>query len=335
MAKKLDRQKVKEFFKAQRKEAFDYDVDGLSPYINEQSEDFIAALTDSANIISLLPVLEGIQSGEKIKLLDTDLPLQELEGCDIDDSGAVTFTNKQIDVKLLGSKQTWCNETLIGQWTQLLLKLPVMEQNEDLPIEDVIVAHLNMKASAALQQLVLFGDEDSLNPNLQAFDGHIKQIFEDADVQEVVESTAVDLNQRAYETAERFADARDENVRESSLTFEVWTSFANLDRIKKHLFDTKDYNALTMQVTQNETEYSLVLPVSGVKVRAIPQMSLAVTQWLGVIPQYMFIGTAALSDTDGLTKVPFLHNKVSYEIRYRAGVQHVMGQYFLKLATVS
>jgi hypothetical protein len=64
-------------------------------------------------------------------------------------------------------------------------------------------------------------------------------------------------------------------------------------------------------------------------------MSLAVTEWLGVIPQYMFIGTAALSDTDGLTKVPFLHNKVSYEIRYRAGVQHVMGQYFLKLGTVS
>jgi len=187
MAKKLDRKKVQEFFKAQRKEAFDYDVDGLSPYIDEQSEDFIAALTDSANIISLLPVLEGIQSGEKIKLLDTDLPLQELEGCDIDDSGAVTFTNKQIDVKLLGSKQTWCNETLIGQWTQLLLKLPVMEQNEDLPIEDVIVAHLNMKASAALQQLVLFGDEDSMNPNLQAFDGHIKQIFEDNDVPTVIE----------------------------------------------------------------------------------------------------------------------------------------------------
>jgi len=143
------------------------------------------------------------------------------------------------------------------------------------------------------------------------------------------------LNQRAYETAERFADARDENVRESSLAFEVWTSFANLDRIKKHLFDTKDYNALTMQVTQTATEYSLILPVSGVKVRAIPKMSLAVTEWLGVIPQYMFIGTAALSDTDGLTKVPFLHNKVSYEIRYRAGVQHVLPQYFLKLATVS
>jgi hypothetical protein len=332
---RLDKKKVKDFFAAQRKEMFDYNVSGLSPYIDEQSEEFIAALTDSANIIKLLPVLEGIQSGEKIKLLDTTLPLQELEGCDIDDSGSVIFTNKQIDVKLLGSKQTWCNESLIGQWSQLLLKLPVMEQNEELPIEDVIVAHLNMKASAALEQVVLFGDTTSLNTQLQAFNGHFKQISADATVPTVTESTAVDLNERAYLTAERFADARDENVRESALTFEIWTSYANLDRIKKHLFDTKDYNALTMQVTEIPTEYSLILPVSGVKVRAIPQMSLAVSDWYGVIPEYMFIGTAALSDTDGLTKVPFLHNKVSYEIRYRAGVQHVMGQYFLKLDTQS
>ncbi len=328
--KRLDSKTARKFIAEKRKEAFDYDVDGLSPYTDEQSDEFIATLVDSANILPLLPVMEGVKSGEKIKLIDSTLALQEIEGCDLaDDDGGIIFSDATMTTTKVGSKATFCNETLVGTWGQMLLDLGLRNQNDDLPIEDVILAHLNMRASRSFQNIVLFGDTTSLNPNLNHFDGHVKKIFNDAGVPTVA------LGANAYETAENFAAARAIVVRENNIGFEIWTTWANLDAIKTYLFTTKDYNALTMQVTETESEYSLILPVSGVKVRAISGMESAVTTWLGVVPRFMFIGTDATADTDGLSKVPYLHNKVSYEIRYRAGVQHVLPQYFLKLEPAS
>jgi hypothetical protein len=334
--RRLDSKTARQFIAEKRKEAFEYDVNGLTPYTDEQSEDFIATLVDSANILPLLPVMEGVKSGEKIKLIDSTLALQEIEGCDLaDDDGGIIFSDKTLNTVKLGSKATFCNETLVGTWAQMLLDLGLREQNDDLVIEDVILAHLNQRSARSLQNIVLFGDVDGQNPNLIHFNGHVKNIFNDALVPTVAVGTGTTAGEIAYNTAENFATGRSLLVRENNIGFEIWTTWANLDAIKKHLFDTKDYNALTMQVTETETEYSLILPVSGVRVRAISGMESAVTPWLGVIPRFMFVGTDATSDTDGLTKVPYLHNKVSYEIRYRAGVQHVLPQYFLKLATVS
>ena len=127
--------------KKQLKEKFDYTVDGLTDYVNEQNPDIVGKLTEGALFMSRCNIMTGVKGAEEIKLFTDNLVLQTASTCGWNASGGVTFTDKTITNKRLKFQEAYCNETLNGKWTQLRNKVGANVQDLDNPFAETKIEY--------------------------------------------------------------------------------------------------------------------------------------------------------------------------------------------------
>lgn len=174
------------------KGAFALNVTGLVDYIKENEDLLLTEAVFGGRTADLIAaegnLMLGVKSTEKISILATDAIFQDGTGCTRTSSGATSLTQRQITVGTIAVVEDICVADLEKKYTANLMQRGA-NQNK-LPFEQ---EYSELKAKTVAKQLEIAiwqGDDDSLNANLNKFDGFIKII--DA------AGTAVNANQIAY-----------------------------------------------------------------------------------------------------------------------------------------
>jgi hypothetical protein len=306
------------------KEKFDWDVTALDPYTNEQSTEFIQDLIASSVFLSKVRSLEGVKRRQAIKLLSADVKLQAMEGCTTNPDGSIIFTDRVLETARLYFGIEICNEDLNGHYTEMLNVLGSNNQDGEMPLEAVLLAYLNKQLAMKAQRVALNGDDTSLDAELALFDGFIKLLESDPAV------IGVPFGANAFETAKNVVNAIDEDVFDNEVEHEVICSRATAQAILDHIYNDKDFNALTVDVTRANGQLSFVLPTTATRITSINTLK-GNTNMYAVCYPYMFVGTDLESDIDGIeVKYDDYQNKLKAEVSFRLGVQFVYPQYFVR-----
>lgn len=316
----MRRNKLKKVFE----QKFDIDVSGLADYTDEQSTEIIPALIYDGRTAGLIQVIEGVKETQKIKLINSDLTLQPATTCGRNALGDVTFTDKTITVAPVMSNQNFCEEDLIGKWTQLGLPNGVRNQRESLNYQDLILAYQVGKVHEVNEVAIWQGDTDSVLPNLLNFDGFKKKFDADAAVTNV-NSTGV----TAYTAANIIGILQDVrnalplNVTQGNHKIFVGKEVFDLylaAGINGNLFHYKfENNGLSVDLHGYNTTIECVYGLNGTNSIYAGNTDL------------MFIGTDLQSDFEDFSIYYSQETDQIYvDVKYRIGVEYVYGEQFKK-----
>jgi hypothetical protein len=311
------------------REKFDWDVENLAPYTNEQSTEFIQDLIGSSVFLSKVRSLEGVKRRQAIKLLSGDVKLQAMEGCTTNPDGSITFDDRVIETVRLYFGVELCNEDLNGHYTEMLNAVGSNNQDGVMPLEAVLLAYLNKQLAKKAQRVGLIGDETSLDTELALFDGFITLLEADTDV------VTANIGANAFETAMNVVNAINEDVLDNEVEHEIICSRATAQAILTHIYNDKDYNALTVDVERANGQLSFVLPTTATRVTSVNTLQGNSNMYLVCYP-YMFLGSDVETDMDGIeVKYDDYNNKLKAEVSFRMGVQFVYPQYFVRTVVAS
>jgi hypothetical protein len=311
------------------REKFDWDVENLAPYTNEQSTEFIQDLIGSSVFLSKVRSLEGVKRRQAIKLLSGDVKLQAMEGCTTNPDGSITFDDRVIETVRLYFGVELCNEDLNGHYTEMLNAVGSNNQDGVMPLEAVLLAYLNKQLAKKAQRVGLIGDETSLDTELALFDGFITLLEADTDV------VTANIGANAFETAMNVVNAINEDVLDNEVEHEIICSRATAQAILTYIYNDKDYNALTVDVERANGQLSFVLPTTATRVTSVNTLQGNSNMYLVCYP-YMFLGSDVESDMDGIeVKYDDYNNKLKAEVSFRMGVQFVYPQYFVRTVVAS
>jgi len=116
---------------------FNYDLGGLSAYVDQLSSDIISEAVLSPVTMKYLNVVPGIKGTQNVNLLSETLSVQTGTTCGWNDAGDITFTTVPLTVQALKVNQSLCLEELNTLWLGQYLNPG--SYNEQAPFEQAIV----------------------------------------------------------------------------------------------------------------------------------------------------------------------------------------------------
>ena len=116
---------------------FNYDLGGLSEYVDQLSSDIISEAVLSPITMSYVNVIPGIKGTQNVNLLEETLSVQTGTTCGWNNAGEVTFTAVPLAVQALKVNQSLCLEQLNTLWLGQYLNPG--SYNETAPFEAAIV----------------------------------------------------------------------------------------------------------------------------------------------------------------------------------------------------
>ena len=116
---------------------FNYDLGGLSAYVDQLSSDIISEAVLSPVSMKYLNVVPGIKGTQNVNLLSETLSVQTGTTCGWNDAGEITFTTVPLTVQALKVNQSLCLEELNTLWLGQYLNPG--SYNEQAPFEQAIV----------------------------------------------------------------------------------------------------------------------------------------------------------------------------------------------------
>jgi hypothetical protein len=116
---------------------FNYDLGGLSTYVDQLNSDIISEAVLSPVTMDYVNVIPGIKGTMNVNLLSETLEVQTGTSCGWTDAGDVTFTTAPVTVQALKVNQSLClqelNSLYLGQF------LNAGSYNENAPFEQAII----------------------------------------------------------------------------------------------------------------------------------------------------------------------------------------------------
>jgi hypothetical protein len=299
------------------KSNFDYDVSGLSPYVDDQREDLIHRSVTEAQTLSYIAIQQGIKGTEDLKLLNDSIVYQTGD-CSMSPSGDTVFTDRQISVETIGYLKKFCQKDLAGFWTQLALRPGAMAEDKTLPFEQVLINYLLELHAFELEKLIWQGNKLSGSGNL-AFMNGFNQFL-------TVANGCVDLNQSgatnidATNAFDIFYEAfinTPSNVAEGQ-DFICFTGRENFNFLLKNLVDLNMFHYNPAQIgTMNE----ILLPGTNMRIVKVNGLNGTTKIYTGRASHFYF-GTDLSSDFESYDLWYSFDDDVIYlRSKFRAGVQ--------------
>lgn len=299
------------------KSNFDYDVNGLAPYVDDQREDLIHRSVTEAQTLSYIAVQQGIKGTEDLKLLNDSIVYQSGD-CSMSPSGDTIFTDRQISVETIGYLKRFCQKDLAGFWTQLALRPGAMAEDKTLPFEQILINYLLELHAFELEKLIWQGNKATGTGNL-AFMNGFNQFL-------TVANGCVDLNTSgatsidATNAFDIFYEAftnTPSNVAEGQ-DFICFTSRENFNFLLKNLVDL---NLYSYNPTQIATMSELLLPGTNMRVVKLNGLNGTSKIYTGRASHFYF-GTDLSSDFESYDLWYSFDDDVIYlRSKFRAGVQ--------------
>jgi len=299
------------------KSNFDYDVSGLSPYVDDQREDLIHRSVTEAQTLQYIAIQQGIKGTEDLKLLNDSIVYQTGD-CSMSPSGDTVFTDRAISVETIGYLKKFCQKDLAGFWTQLALRPGAMAEDKTLPFEQILINYLLELHAFELEKLIWQGNKLSGSGNL-AFMNGFNQFL-------TVANGCVDLNlsgavsidaTNAYDIFYEAFTNTPSNIAEGQ-DFICFTGRENFNFLLKNLVDLNLFNYNPAQIaTMNE----ILLPGTNMRIVKVNGLNGTTKIYTGRASHFFF-GTDLSSDFESYDLWYSFDDDVIYlRSKFRAGVQ--------------
>mgnify|MGYP006197867319 CR=1 FL=1 len=157
-----------------------FNVSALSNYTKENEALLVTSSVLGAKTAALIQsagnVMVGVKSAETINIMDTDAVFQAGGTCGWNASGATTFSQRAVTIGKIKVQESLCPKALEAKYLQKAL--PTGSTYDSIPFEEEYSKKKAATIAAQLETALWQGDTDSVNVNLNKFDGFVKLIFD-------------------------------------------------------------------------------------------------------------------------------------------------------------
>lgn len=305
---------------------FDFDVSSLEDYVKTKEDEILTSAVTGAPTLEVIRVETGIKGTQEVPILDTDTPWQDASACGLDATGDTTIGKFDLSVVRVGWRNRFCNEDLVGKFTQNWLGAGAMEQDEDLPIEAQIVNRIIEKERFKIENAIWRSNSALSSGNLQYFDG-FKTIFDASSVVNELNgygSTPIVTNvtnTNAFDVFMNVVDRMDdinEGIADSG-EMVIFTDRAKYSALFRNMLNANLYH---FDPQDGKSRYEMFLPGTNVRVRVATGLNDGAFGgiYAGKASEFTF-GTDLMSDMDSF-KVWFddKDDVIYMQAKYRLGV---------------
>lgn len=156
-----------------------YVTTSLPAYVQTNREMLIRDIVLGGRTIARMAKQTGIKKDAYINLLDVDPTFQDGTGCGFSAAGDATITQREIETGLIKVNMDLCPETLRGKYAEYLVNTSALQDGEQVPFEEYLMADLKRAISERMETAVWQWDKTQTG---EYFDGLLTIAGADASV---------------------------------------------------------------------------------------------------------------------------------------------------------
>lgn len=138
-----------------------YNVSGLTEYVEINKDVLIRDLVlgfNDGDTIAKMGKQMGVKGSEILNYLNVDPVLQAGKGCGFNASGSTDFSERKVDTKVLKVNDEWCNDDLLGKYTEYVVKYGANKNAEEFGFEKEILDGIGRGINKKMEKIVWQGD---------------------------------------------------------------------------------------------------------------------------------------------------------------------------------
>jgi len=317
-------------FKEVIKQEFDYDVDDLDPYVDEQSPEIMEDLINASNLKSRVSVMDNVKGSKLIKIKTSQPTLQAAEACGWTPEGGIVLTDVTLSTVRLKIQEEYCNEDLNDTWAQIENIAGANAQDESAPnFASTMIAFYVKTAQKMDQDLMFKGDTTSLNGDLAHYDGFLKRWKADANVIVYQSGETAITRTNAFDIALALYNKIPAVLLDNQTPMEIGVGRETYRFIIEAIYDDNNFHHTLTEEAGSEP--SFLLPTTNIRVRCYSQLT-GTNEMVAMPYEYMFYGTDLEGDINGFQfKYDDTEELLRFSVKWRSGIAYVFPQYFTRL----
>lgn len=312
------------------KMSFNYDLAGLSNYVDQLSSDIISEAVLTPVTMKYVNVIPGIKGTQNVNLLSETLVVQTGTTCGWNDAGDVTFTTAPLTVQALKVNQSLCLQELNTLWLGQYLNAG--SYNETAPFEQAIV-DLQTKQIKRYNEDLLW----NASSGSSSFSGFIELInntpgvvtptgFTFQSLCSVTGSTTQEQANNVLKQIDKLIESLDRNIydRDDIVIFMSQTQF------KCYLTAIRNVNNFHFSEPTLGQVFETFHPQTKYKVVGVPGLN-GSNKIVAAPQQYFLVGVDLMSDEDSFRSWWSMDfQEVRIAVNWKLGTQIAFPQFFVE-----
>jgi hypothetical protein len=293
-----------------------FNVSALANYTEENAALLVTSSVLGAKTATLIKsagnVMVGVKSSETINIMDTDAIFQSGGSCGFTASGSTTFTQRTVTVGKIKVNEALCPKDLEAKYLQKAL--PTGSMYDSIPFEQEFADKKAKTIAAQLETSLWNGDLDSVNVNLNKFDGLVKLIGAASGVVAANASTFISGAPLSSITAANVISIFDgvyAAIPAKVVAADDMTIFCGQDLFRTYTIALKNANSFHYSVDA-KADGEFVLPGTMIKVIAVAGLN-GTNKVYATRLSNLFIGTDLLNEEE---KFEIFYAKEADQVRF-------------------
>jgi len=293
-----------------------FNVSALADYTEQNEALLVTSSVLGAKTASLIKsagnVMVGVKSSETINIMDTDAIFQSGASCGFTASGSTTFTQRTVTVGKIKVNEALCPKDLEAKYLQKAL--PTGSMYDSIPFEQEFSEKKAKRIAAQLETALWQGDTDSVNVNLNKFDGLVKLIGAASGVVAANASTYISGAPLSSITAANVISIFDgvyKAIPAQVVAADDMTIFCGQDLFRTYTVALKDANQFHYSIDV-KADSEFILPGTTIKVVAVAGLN-GTNKVYAMRLSNLFIGTDLLNEEE---KFEIFYAKEADQVRF-------------------
>ena len=293
-----------------------FNVSALANYTEQNAALLVTSSVLGAKTASLIKsagnVMVGVKSSETINIMDTDAIFQSGGSCGFTASGSTTFTQRTVTVGKIKVNEALCPKDLEAKYLQKAL--PTGSMYDSIPFEQEFADKKAKTIASQLETSIWQGDTDSVNVNLNKFDGLVKLIGAASGVVAANASTFISGAPLSSITAANVISIFDgvyQAIPAKVVAAEDMTIFCGQDLFRTYTVALKNANSFHYSVDA-KADGEFVLPGTMIKVVAVQGLN-GTNKIYAARLSNLFLGTDLLNEEE---KFEIFYAKEADQVRF-------------------
>jgi len=293
-----------------------FNVSALADYTEQNEALLVTSSVLGAKTASLIKsagnVMVGVKSSETINIMDTDAIFQSGASCGFTASGSTTFTQRTVTVGKIKVNEALCPKDLEAKYLQKAL--PTGSMYDAIPFEQEFSEKKAKRIAAQLETALWQGDTDSVNVNLNKFDGLVKLIGAASGVVAANASTYISgapLSSITSANVISIFDGVYKAIPAQVVAADDMTIFCGQDLFRTYTIALKDANQFHYSIDV-KADSEFILPGTTIKVVAVAGLN-GTNKVYAMRLSNLFIGTDLLNEEE---KFEIFYAKEADQVRF-------------------
>lgn len=257
-----------------------FNVSTLAEYLEQHNIPLLQRASLGAVTQELINIQSGVKHKSALNILAVN-PTLQAGSCSFSDGGTATFSQREIEVGDIKINMSFCPKDLDEKWLNYYTRTG--QGDEVLPFEGVLLEQLATQIAEKNEKAIWQGNKNSLDPDLNKFDGLIKIVEEDCTEVTLVGTDSV------YDSIMKVYMAIPAAVLAKAVIFVGFDTYRSLisDLMAMNLYHWTPTSDLT----------GMMLPGSNVKVIPVPGLN-GTEEIVAGDPMNLFTAIDSIGDSD-------------------------------------